>query len=146
MGNIVMSTKKTAAAYKNIMIVLSIISMILGILSIAFYSVAIERTSNKGVIILLILAVFFIVEGIITFVKNYISGLTYVDVYKDRFIGRGIQNLSVLNFNIKNEEINNISIAKGFWLHIQTNSGTYKVMTNDKTAAKIFNYYIGLKG
>ena len=78
-------------------------------------------------------------------VINYINGSTYVDVYKDRLVGKGIQNFSSLDFNIKITELNNISVEKGFWLHINTTSGKYKVMTNKDTAAKVYNYYIGLK-
>ena len=70
--------------------------------------------------------------------------LTYVDVYDDRFVGKGIQDMSVLGFNIKLEEINNVAI-EGYWLHIQTSSAVYKVMTNNSTAEKVFNYCIELK-
>ena len=79
------------------------------------------------------------------FLKNYISGQTYFDVYADRFIGKGMQNFSLLSFNIKFEEINNISIEKAFWIHIHTSGGTYKIMTDKNTATKVFNYYIDLK-
>ena len=65
-------------------------------------------------------------------------------MYDDRFVGKGIQDMSILGFNIKLEEINNVAI-EGYWLHIQTSSGVYKVMTNNSTAEKVFNYRIELK-
>lgn len=145
MNNMVMSTKNTTATRRNTGIVAAVVTIVMGILVVAFYIYANEHTSSDGVILCLLLGLFLICDGIIMTAIHCINGSTYVDVYKDRFIGKGIQNLNALNFNIKLEEINNISV-EGFWLHIQTSSGTYKVMTDKDTATKIFNYYIKLKG
>ncbi len=146
MNNVIMSTKNSATTYKNVCIVLAVVSIVMGIVVLCFYGFLIENYESNGTILLLLIGLYFVIDGIIKFVKNYVSGQTYLDVYADRFIGSGMRNFSVLSFNIKFEEINNISIEKAFWLNIQTNGGTYKIMTNKDTATKVFNYYIELKG
>ncbi|MBR0360258.1 MAG: hypothetical protein IIX21_04020 [Clostridia bacterium] len=145
MNNVIMSTKNTATTYKNTCIVLAVVSIVMGIVALCFYGFLSENYESNGTILLLLIGLYFVVDGIIKFLKNYISGQTYFDVYADRFIGKGMQNFSLLSFNIKFEEINNISIEKAFWIHIHTSGGTYKIMTDKNTATKVFNYYIDLK-
>lgn len=145
MNNMVMSTKNTTDKRKKAGIVSSALTILIGIFVVAFYIYANEHTYSDSVILILLLGLFFIGDGIIMIAIHCVNGSTYLDVYKDRFVGKGIQNLNALNFNIKIEDINNISI-EGVWLHIQTSSGTYKVMTDKNTATNVFNYYIELKG
>ena len=93
----------------------------------------------------LLLGLVLIGDGMVMTAIHCVNGLTYVDVYEDKFVGKGIQNLNLLDFNIKIEQISNISV-QGFWIHIHTNSGVYKIMTDKKTATEVFNYYNELKG
>ena len=125
--------------------VLSAILITIGIFVVALCFCADGYTNLNDAIILLLMGFLIIGYGTIMAVKSYINTLTYVDVYDDRFVGKGIQDMSVLGFNIKLEEINNVAI-EGYWLHIQTSSGVYKVMTNNSTAEMVFNYCIELKG
>ncbi len=144
MKNIVISTRNTTDTRKKVTMVLSAMLILLGIFVVALCFCADENTNLHDAIVLLLIGFLIIGYGIIMAVKNYINTLTYVDVYDDRIIGKGIQDMSVLGFNIKLKEINNVAI-EGYWLHIQTSSGVYKVMTNNSTAAKVFNYCIKLK-
>ena len=140
----IMSTKNTNTARKNAGIVTSVLTAISGIFVIAFYVYANERTYSDSVVFLLLLGLFLIGDGIVMAAINCINGSTYVDVYKDRIVGKGIQNMNVQNFNIRIEQVNNITV-EGFWIHIHTNIGSYKVMTDKNTATDIFNYYIESK-
>lgn len=145
MSNIVMSTKRTNTARKNAGIVSAALTTLIGIFVIAFYCYASEHTYSDSVVFLLLVGLFLLGDGIVMITMNCINGSTYVDIYEDRIVGKGIQNLNPQNFNVKMEQVSNISV-QGFWLHIHTNSGIYKVMTDKKTATAIFNYYIELKG
>ena len=145
MNNVIMSTKNTNTSRRNAGIVSAVLTILIGIVTVAFYCYANERTYSNSIIFLLLLGLFFIGDGIVMTAIHCINGSTYVDVCKDRFVGKGIQNLNSQSFNIKIEQIINISV-QGFWIHIHTSSGIYKVMTDKNTATKIFNYYIELKG
>ena len=146
MSNLIMSTKNSATTYKNICIVLSVVSMVIGIVAFCFYGFLMENYESSGTIILLLIGLYFLIDGIIKFYSNYISGQTYLDVYADRLVGKGLRNFSILSFNIKFEEVNSVSIEKAFWIHIQTSGGTYKIMTNKDIATKFCDYYTKLKG
>ena len=145
MNNVIMSTQNTNTARRNAGIVSSVLTILIGIFVVAFYCYANEHTYSDSVIFLLFLGLFLIGDGIIMTAIHCINGSTYVDVCKDRFVGKGIQNLNSQSFNIKLEQISNVSV-QGFWIHIHTSSGIYKVMTDKKTATEIFNYYNELKG
>ena len=145
MNNVIKSTQNTNTARRNAGIVSSVLTILIGIFVVAFYCYANERTYSDSVIFLLLLGLFLIGDGIVMTAIHCINGSTYVDVCKDRFVGKGIQNLNSQNFNIKIEQISNISV-QGFWIHIHTSSGIYKIMTDKKTATEIFNYYNELKG
>lgn len=77
-------------------------------------------------------------------------GLTYVDVYRDKVVGKGLPKQSIFVndelFNIKNEQIINVTMIRNWFLCIHTVSGKYYIMTNQKTGAEIMNYYAELKG
>lgn len=144
MKNIVLSTRNTTYTRKKVTMALSAMLIIFGIFIVILCFCAVGYTSLNDAILLLLIGFLTIGYGTIMAVKSYITALTYLDVYDDRFIGKGIQDMSVLGFNIKLEEINNVAIER-YWLHIQTSSGVYKIMTDNSTAAKVFNYCIELK-
>ncbi len=145
MNDVIISTKNTNTKYKNTGIVCAILMCVLGFLVLCGYFFLSSHSSDDSLIIVLLLGFFMIGDGIITATLRHINASSYVDIYKDRIIGKGIQNFSPLDFNIKFEHIDNISV-EGIWLHIHTNSGTYKIMTNEETAKKVFNYYTELIG
>lgn len=145
MKDVIISTKGTAKARRNTGMISSIIICLFGIFITAFYCYASTQTHDKTIIMLLLLGLFLLGDGAVMAVIHYINGTTYLDVCPDRIVGKGIQNLNPQDFNIKNEQINNITV-QGFWVHIHANGGVYKVMTDKKTASEIFNYYIELKG
>ena len=145
MNNVIISTKNTNTKYKNTGIVCAALTGAIGFLILCGYFFLSSHSSDDTLIVVLLLGLFLIGDGIITATLRYINASSYVDIYKDRVIGKGIQNFSPLDFNLKFEQIGNISV-EGIWVHIHTNSGGYKVMTDKKTATEIFNYYNELKG
>lgn len=145
MNDVIISTKNTNTKYKNTGIVCAVLMCVLGFLILCGYFFLRSHSSDDTLIAVLLLGLFFIGDGIITATLRYINASSYVDIYSDRLVGKGIQNFSPLDFNLKFEQIGNISV-EGIWIHIHTNSGTYKVMTDKNTATEIFNYYTELKG
>ncbi len=145
MNDVIISTKNTNTKYKNTGIVCAVIIGVIGFLILCGYFFLSSHSSDDTLIVVLLGGLFFIGDGIITATLRYINASSYVDIYKDRVIGKGIQNFSALDFNLKFEQIGNISV-EGIWVHIHTNSGNYKIMTDKKTATEIFNYYNELKG
>lgn len=150
MKDVLISTKGTANAKRNTGIVCSALMLLIGIFIVAFYGYASTRTYDKSINLILFLGLFVICDGIIMGTIHFMNAATYVDICRDRFVGKGLQNFNPQNFNpqnfnIKNEQITNITV-QGFWVHIHTTSGMYKVMTDKKTASEIFNYYVELKG
>lgn len=144
MNGEIISTRNTNTKYKNTGIICAILMSVLGLAIIGGYCYLSEHSSDDSLIWVLLFGLFLFADGIITTTFRNINASSYVDIYQDRFIGKGIQNLSPLNFNLRIEDIINVS-TEGIWLHIHTNSGKYKVMTNESTAMRIFNYYHGLK-
>ena len=77
MNNVIMSTKNTATTYKNTCIVLAVVSIVMEIVALCFYGFLSENYESNGTILLLLIGLYFVVDGIIKFLKNYISGQTY---------------------------------------------------------------------
>lgn len=145
MNNVIISTKNTNTKYKNTGIACAVLMCVLGFLVLCGYFFLSSHSSDDTLIVVLLLGIFLIGDGIITATLRYINASSYVDIYQDRVIGKGIQNFSPLDFNLKFEQIDNVSV-EGIWVYIHTNSGNYKVMTDKKTATEIFNYYNQFKG
>ena len=145
MNNTIITTKGTATARKKAGITLSILMILVGILVFAFYIYASEHTRDDSVILILFMALFLMGDGIVMTAIHYLNGSTYVEILEDRFVGKGLQNFNLQDFNIKLEQISNVTV-EGIWIHIHTNIGNYKVMSNKDVASKVFNYYVNLKG
>lgn len=98
----------------------------------------------------ILLMMSFATLGVYILIYAFRCGFTYVDVYRDKLVGKGLPTLKMSTglevFNIKNEHIINISMMQGWFLCIHTVSGKYYVMTNNKTGAAIMNHYAELKG
>lgn len=140
MDNVIISTKKTNDKYKNTGITCAVLTAILGLIAIIGYMYLSEHSSEDSLIFLLLVGLFLIGDGIITATLRYINSTSFVDIYEDRITGKGIQNFSPMDFNIKHEQVNNIT-TEGIWIHIHTTSGIYKIMTDKETAAEVFSYY-----
>lgn len=66
---------------------------------------------------------------------------SYVDVYEDRLVGRGIQNgYQLLDFDLSYDKITNITCS-GIHLFIHTPGGKYKIVTNVQTAGEVFQFF-----
>lgn len=141
MNPVVLSTKKTTTAYVTTIIVTAVIGMLMGIISFCLYAFLKEDHDSPALIMILFAGVFLLVKGIIDLAVNVRGGQTYVEVYADRMIGKGLQNGHLLDFHIPFAGITNVSVEKNMWIYIHTNVGAYKIMTNKKTAADVFHYY-----
>ncbi|MBE6956841.1 MAG: hypothetical protein E7450_05270 [Ruminococcaceae bacterium] len=143
-----MSTKGTATAYKNICMVTAIVRIVIGMVALFFACfIASEVKNGTGALVILFpVGVYSLVDGVIKLVKSYVSGQTYLEVYEDRFVGTGMQGMKALSFNIAFSGVHNVCVERKFWLHICASGGTYKVMTNEKTAAEVCEYFTRIKG
>ncbi len=82
-----------------------------------------------------------------------VSG-TYADVYCEKIIGKGVEKITVKNFNLSFTQITDITRTKGFlnseagageFLVISTASGSYKIITTSAKAQEIITYYNEIK-
>ena len=140
MDNVIISTKNTNTKYKNMGIICAVLICLVGILIICGCFFLDSPSSVGSLPVLLLPGLFLLCGGIITAVLSRINASSYVDIYSDRLVGRGIRNFSPLDFNLKSAQVTGISVG-GIRIHIHTAAGTYKVMTNKETAAKIAEYY-----
>lgn len=140
MDNVIISTKNTNTKYKNTGIASAVLICLVGILIVCGCFFLDSHSSGGSLTVLLLLGLFLFCDGIITAVLRFINASSYVDIYSDRLVGRGIRNFSPLDFNLKSVQVTGISVV-GIRIHIHTAAGTYKIMTNKETAAKIAEYY-----
>lgn len=140
MDNVIISTKNTNTKYKNTGIARAVLIYLVGILIVCGCFFLDSHSSGGSLTVPLLLGLFLFCDGIITAVLRFINASSYVDIYSDRLVGRGIRNFSPLDFNLKSVQVTGISVV-GIRIHIHTAAGTYKIMTNKETAAKIAEYY-----
>ena len=140
MDNVIISTKNTNTKYKNTGIARAVLICLVGILILCGCFFLDSHSSGGSLTVLLLLGLFLFCDGIITAILRFINASSYVDIYSDRLVGRGIRNFSPLDFNLKSVQVTGISVV-GIRIHIHTAAGTYKIMTNKETAAKIAEYY-----
>lgn len=156
MNDVIFSTRGTKTAKIIFMIVCSVfiglfcifISNIFPHVNTMYYDLSDSYKTSVWVISLSVALLLSAAIFIILCAFKY--GLTYVDVYRDRFVGKGLPKQSMYAnselFNIKNEQIINVTMIRNWFLCIHTVSGKYYIMTNQKTGAEIMNYYAELKG
>lgn len=140
MDKVIISTKNTNTKYKNTGITRAVLICLVGILIVCGCFFLDSHSSGGSLTMLLLLGLFLFCDGIITAVLRFINASSYVDIYSDRLVGRGIRNFSPLDFNLKSVQVTGISVV-GIRIHIHTAAGTYKIMTNKEIAAKIAEYY-----
>lgn len=145
MNNVILSTRYSNDSYKNMATSVAVLTCLLGI-AVAIGGFFLMSQSDEGVLILgPILGAIMIVEGIITGTIRNRFAETYVDCYEDKMVGQGIQNLGVLAFSFKFNQIVNVSVD-GINIYIHTNSGKYQIISDKETAMRVFDYYHENKG
>lgn len=140
----ILSTKGTNSKYKNGAIINGVITMILGVLIIGFYCFASSKTSDSKLIVLMLVGLFFLAEGLITMCIKILFSKSFVEIYQDRMKGKGIQNFNVMDFDLDNGKITGVTTDKQF-IFINTTAGTYKIISDKKTAQKVFDYCSSLQ-
>ncbi len=139
MKKAILSTRKTDTKRTTAAIAMSIIMCIMGIVVIAFYVFAADYIFDNSMIFILFLGLFVIADGIVMIAINCFYAKTYIDIFEDRIEGKGLQGMSLMDFNIKMDRIVNISVENMF-IYIHTASGKYKIRTSKDTATKVFSY------
>lgn len=95
------------------------------------------------------------IVALLSFVYHIMVSATCADIYSNGIIGKGLQGITLKNFKLRLENITNISSSKGFlnmesgsgvFLMIDTDHGSYKVITTADCAGKITNYWNSTKG
>ncbi len=73
-------------------------------------------------------------------VYQFVICRSYVDVYENRLEGKGIQNVyQIVDFNLSYDNITSVT-CRGPYLNIQTPGSKYKILTNVKTAQKVYSH------
>ena len=118
MDSVIISTKNTNTKYKNTGIARAVLICLVGILIICgcFF---LDSHSSGGSLTVLLIGLFLFCGGIITAVLRLINASSYVDIYGDRLVGRGIRNFSPLDFNLKSAQVTGISVV-GIRIHIHS--------------------------
>lgn len=139
MTGIILSTKNTNKQYKR-GIISAIVLSVLGIIIMGIYCFFRSKSSADELILIFLAGLFLLGDGIITATFKYLFSKSYMDMYTDRIEGKGIQGFSVLDFSVNLNQVLNIS-TEGIFIKIDTNCGTYKIISDKVTAKKVFDYY-----
>lgn len=120
-----------------------------------------RKTSTEKFIGDLISAVIFVIIGLwfswpflllalIDFLYHWMQFNTYADVYQDRIIGKGMQKIAQQSFDLRFDQIVDMSQSKGFlnlgsgngvFLVINTAGGSYQIVTKPDRANEIMEFY-----
>lgn len=85
----------------------------------------------------------------------YMQYTSYADVYQDRIAGKGMQTLMLKDFDLRFDQIVNISQNNGFlsagteknvFLEINTVGGNYKIRTTADCAREIMEFFQRTRG
>ena len=140
MSSVILSTRDTNGKYVKMAVTVAILTCLLGI-AIMVAGFFLMGESDEGVLIICpLIGAVMILEGIFTGIIRKRIAESYADIYDERIVGTGIQNLSVLDFNFRFDQIINISTENAN-IYIYTNSGKYQIVSNKETAMSVFNYY-----
>lgn len=69
---------------------------------------------------------------------------TFANIYSNKIVGKGLQQLTVKDFDLSFMQVTDISCT-GRFLDINTAAGKYKVVTSANLAKEIFHYYNAMK-
>ena len=96
------------------------------------------------------LASVILVITLIDFLYHLMQFKTYADVYQERIVGKGIQKIALQSFDLRFDQIVDISRSKGFlniesgnsvFLMVNTAGGSYKIVTKPDRANEIVEFY-----
>lgn len=136
MNRIVMTTKKTNIVFLVISLLTSLAFVFLGV----FLMDLSDQTWGQNAATLKTTAIIAWVMSLIYLLVDISFATSYADVYEDRIVGKGIQQLVVRDFNLDYGQITDISCT-GRNLYISTPGGKYKIITNAPKAKEVFDYY-----
>lgn len=158
MNDVIFSTRGTGKALKILLVSSAILILIaifikvqVGDTNMLAYRMSDDYKTAVWVMSLFMISILFCEIALLVFSFKLFT--VYVDVYRDRFVGKGLPNIKSMlvnshTFNLKNEQICNISAVNslcGSTLCIHTNNGEYNIYTDKKTANAILNYFAELK-
>ncbi|MDD7653018.1 MAG: hypothetical protein SOY32_05320 [Candidatus Faecousia sp.] len=136
MNRIVMTTKKTNIAFLASSLISSLLFFGLGIYLMNLS----DRAWGQNATTLKTAAVTLWIVALVHILVDISFATSYADVYEDRIVGKGIQQLFVREFNLDYGQITDISCTGGR-LYISTPGGKYKIITNAAKAKEVFDYY-----
>ena len=96
------------------------------------------------------MAIILLGVGLVYFVYNVMQSKTYADVYPDRICGKGLQNFMLKEYDLRFDQIVEISQSKGFlncgtgsgvYLVVTTMGGKYNILTKPACAKEIMEYF-----
>lgn len=88
--------------------------------------------------------------GLLSICYHAMVSRTYVDIFGDHISGSGMQGIQCKSFELRFDQIVDLSVSKGFlnlescggaFLVINTAAGNYKIITTDARAKEIVGYY-----
>ena len=100
-----------------------------------------------------VLGVLLVASGILSAVYHIMVYRTYADVFADRIVGSGMQGIQCKEFILRIDQINDISISRGFlnieagggkygvFLVINSVAGKYRIMTTEARAREILEQF-----
>lgn len=150
MNGPIITTNGTNSASKLSAIISGILNVVFAIFIISFFSKKMDAvpTSIRADVLskmtgwIIILTVLWCAMVVYTVYQLSICR-SYVDVFEDRVVGRGICNVyQVLDFSIPRNQITNVTYMKHF-VFISHAGSRYKIITDAKTAKIIFDYFNG---
>lgn len=140
MNGVILTTKGTTKSYRSRGIIGGVIMGVAGLFVLIIFFVFSSRVHDNRLVFFLIIALFMLFDAFVTIAVKCAYARSYVDIYGDRLVGKGIRGLNVVDFNIQRSQVSNIT-AEGSTININTVSGAYKIITNKDTAQKVFYYY-----
>ena len=140
MNHLILTTQKTNKAYVVAGLIESLIYFGIGM----YFLPLSEKTHGKNASTLVTATSVMCIVAIINFLNKLSFSTSYVNVYTDKILGKGIQQLVVRNFELNYKQINDISYT-GRTIRIATSGGEYKIITNAEKAKEIFDYYNQIK-
>ncbi len=88
--------------------------------------------------------------GLLSICYHAMVSRTYADIFEDHISGSGMQGIQCKSFELRFDQIADLSVSKGFlnlescggaFLVINTAAGAYKIITTDARAKEIVGYY-----
>ncbi|MBQ2887946.1 MAG: hypothetical protein IJE29_03365 [Firmicutes bacterium] len=150
MENPIITTKKTSILYLANQIPKDIAFVIIGIFCQSMverlrYNWEFSAANNMGTA-----AELCFIVACLSFTYHVMVSQTVAEVYSDKIVGKGMQKLSVKSFDLRYDQITEISTSKGLlnvetgscvFLVINTSGNEYKIITTPDRAKEIMEHY-----